>query len=517
MSDDHSDDTENDDNTTTHTKSSKSKVDNDSNDGGDDSNDGGGHDPIWRKKSGGGKRKVVSKIEESFQKLWVDQYRPTSLNDFTFNLDAANTFKRLAQNSTDVPHLLVEGITGIGKKSMVIAYIKQCLDLYGLNGDEIYKTTNMEIELKYPNKIIELNIQKSLYHYNLNPSDYGIYDRHIVQDFLKTQFRYKRIAGFPYKTVIVRSAEKLSIDAQQCLRRTLENCIKNCRFIFVMDTQNQGNLIPALMSRCIHIRLGAPNKDEALVVVNKILNSVGVKINEALIVALFRKCDRNLTATLNLLQLIYYTKSSSELSGMINVNMADICPVTKCCNEIVTDMFSGDNLAIINKIRTKIYTLLTHGIRPEEIIKRIFRIAITNLPGMEPQIIELTNMVEFQLTKASREFYHVENYVVHMIILIKKYQLDPAKWKNFSNILPKLPLPNPDDYLPRLNNRIIAADVGVAADAVSDVGVADVVADVGVGVVADEVNIVEDVGNVVMGGKLRFKKTLMFKKKVADE
>jgi len=327
--------------------------------------------------------------------------------------------------------------------------------------------------------------------------------------------------------VIVRSAEKLSIDAQQCLRRTLENCIKNCRFIFVMDTQNQGNLIPALMSRCIHIRLSAPNKDEALGVINKILNNVGVKINEALIVALFRKCDRNLTATLNLLQLIYYTKSSSDLSSMINVNMADICPVTKCCNEIVTDMFSGDNLAIINKIRTKIYTLLTHGIRPEEIIKRIFRIAITNLPGMESQIIELTNNIEFQLTKASREFYHVENYVVHLIILIKKYQLDPNKWKKFSNILPKLPLPNPNDFLPdvrsnvsnhpnmksligRLNNNINNMKKEEGDNMKKE---EDNIKNVVVEKKEEDINVMPVDNN---GGKLRFKK-LVLKKKSTDE
>jgi hypothetical protein len=294
-----------------------------------------------------------------------------------------------------------------------------------------------------------------------------------------------------------------------------------------VDTQNQGSLIPALMSRCIHVRLSAPNKDEALQVINVILEKVGVKINETLILALFRKCDRNLTATLNLLQLMYYTKTSEDLNNMINVNMADICPVTKCCNEIVTDMFSGDNLAIINKIRTKIYTLLTHGIRPEEIIKRIFRIAITNLPGMELQIIELTNTIEFQLTKASREFYHVENYVVHLIILIKKFQLDPAKWKKFANLLPKLPLPNPDDF-----NRKVATvkapvvdkeekkEHMVAKDEKEDKGEVIVEEEDKGDVIVEEKKedkgdvIVEEKKELIGEGKLKFKKTaLIFKKK----
>ena len=222
-------------------------------------------------------------------KLWVDEYRPRTLDEWVYNLNAVECFRRLATSSTDIPHLIIEGVSGIGKKSIAMAFIKDCLDKYGIKGNDVYKTTNMEISLKYPNKKIDLNIQKSLYHYNLNPSDYGIYDRHIVQDFLKTQFRYKRLTGFPYKTVIVRSAQKLSIDAQQSLRRTLENCIKNCRFIFIVDTENQGALIPALNSRCIRVRMSAPSIRDAVTIVHNILDKRGIKINDTLVGNLFKK------------------------------------------------------------------------------------------------------------------------------------------------------------------------------------------------------------------------------------
>jgi len=393
---------------------------------------------------------------ENSHKLWVDQYRPKSLDDYTYNLEAANTFKQLAQSSTDIPHLIVEGIGGIGKKSMVMSFIKECLNNYGLKGDEIYKTSNMEISLKYPNKKILLNIQKSLYHYNLNPSDYGIYDRHIVQDFLKSQFRYKCLTGFPYKNVIIRSAENLSIDAQQSLRRTLENCIKNCRFIFMVDTENQGTLIPALNSRCIRIRMSAPNKNQARDVIDRILEQEGVKINPTLIQAIFRKNGRNLTHTINLLQLLTNIRSPQELLRLTNVNLQDICPITLCCNQIVTEMFTSDNINMIVRIRTRIYTLLTHGVNPEEIIKRIFKIAINNLPGLELEIIELTNEVEFRLTKSSREFYHIENYIVKLLVLIKQFQIDPKKYKALANKLPKLPPPIEEDnqISNQINNQI---------------------------------------------------------------
>jgi len=368
------------------------------------------------------------------EQLWVDQYRPKKLDDFIYNLEAVETFQKLAKNSTDIPHLIIEGITGIGKKGIAMAFIRECLDKYGIKGDEIYKTHNMEINFKYTNKNIDLNIQKSLYHYNLNPSDYGIYDRHIVQDFLTTQFKYKFLTGFPYKTVIIRSAENLSLDAQQSLRRTLENCIKNCRFIFLVNTEKQGTLIPALNSRCIKIRMSAPSKEDAYKVIKPILikNNINT-ISDGLIEILYKKCQGNISHTINLLQLMYTIYEPEKLSALTTINLQDICPITKCCNDIVTELFASDNLNMITKIRTNLYTLLTHGVNAEDIIKRIFKIVIINLKGWEIKVIELTDEIELMLRKSSREFYHIENYIVRLLILIKQYQIkDKSPVKNKS-------------------------------------------------------------------------------------
>ena len=94
------------------------------------------------------------------------------------------------------------------------------------------------------------------------------------------------------------------------------------------------------------------------------------------------------------------------------VNMPDVCPITKCCNDIVQKMFTSDSLSMISEVRTSLYILLTHGVNAEDIVKRIFKIVIRNLVGWELQVIEITDDIELQLSKSSREFYHLENYVV---------------------------------------------------------------------------------------------------------
>ena len=357
------------------------------------------------------------------EQLWVDKYIPKQLSEFKYNQDSVEILKKLSKNSNDLPHLIIEGISGIGKKAMAMAFIKDCIDQFGFNGSDVYKTNYLDIELKYTNKKIDLNIQKSLYHYNLNPSDYGIYDRHIVQDFLKTQFKYKTLTGFPYKNVIIRNAEDLSHDAQQSLRRTLENCIKNCRFIFMVNTEKQGNLIMALNSRCIRIKLSSPTPNQSLNVIRPILDQEGVKINDKLIKNLFKKCQGNLSKTINFLQLMSITMSQDQLNKQTVINMSEICPVTKTCNDIVVRMFTGTNLSLITEIRNYLYILLTHGVNSEDIVKRIFKIVIRNLVGWESRVIEITDEIELKLTKSSREFYHLEKYLVKLLLIIKEYQM----------------------------------------------------------------------------------------------
>jgi hypothetical protein len=195
--------------------------------------------------------------------------------------------------------------------------------------------------------------------------------------------------------------------------------------------------------------MAAPRKMQGTQVINRILEREHhTPINPQLIANLYQKNNRSLTKTINLIQLMSNIYSTSELSRLTNVKMHDICPITLCCNQIVTEMFSSDNLNMITGLRTRIYTLLTHGINPEEIIKRIFKIAINNLPGLELPLIELTTRIESHLTKSSREFYHIEDYIVKLLVLIKTYQINPKRHRALPP--PELPIPTEPLDLPPL-------------------------------------------------------------------
>ena len=55
--------------------------------------------------------------------LWVDKYRPTSLDKLDFLKDQAAQLSQLAQ-SGNLPHLLFYGPSGAGKKTRIMALLR---------------------------------------------------------------------------------------------------------------------------------------------------------------------------------------------------------------------------------------------------------------------------------------------------------------------------------------------------------------------------------------------------------
>jgi replication factor C subunit 3/5 len=172
--------------------------------------------------------------------------------------------------------------------------------------------------------------------------------------------------------------------------------------------------------------MSAPTKEEALDVVNNIATKEGVTVNEHLIYNLFRKCQNNLTRTINTINLIAI--KSPHLLNDATVSFPNIDPVASKLHEII-QLFNAQTFHSIVQIRSILYILLAHGVSPENIIKRLFRILIHNLKGYESQIIELTSGVEAMLNKSSREFYHLENYIIGLMALVKNYKPIPVKEK----------------------------------------------------------------------------------------
>jgi replication factor C subunit 3/5 len=62
--------------------------------------------------------------------------------------------------------------------------------------------------------------------------------------------------------VVICEADCLTKDAQHALRRTMEKYVATCRIILIANTISR--VIPAICSRCLGVRVGAPSKKEII-------------------------------------------------------------------------------------------------------------------------------------------------------------------------------------------------------------------------------------------------------------
>jgi replication factor C subunit 3/5 len=337
--------------------------------------------------------------------LFIDKYKPDRLNKVSFNNEIANELL-MCTKLENIPHMVIRGPSGSGKSTFANLFIK-----------EKYGSLNLKtqlLEIKCPSKTLELHFIHSNYHYQIDPITFGVYDKIIIQRFIKDILQTKPISKSSYHTVIIDNSEYLTLEAQQSLRRILEKTIDNCRFIFILNQNN--TLIEPLMSRCLQFRLSAPTSDKCLEILHSIVKLEDLKTNGFTndnIYDIVSHSERNLKSAINTLQYVL----EHDMLWQNKLNFTEIYDYEKYIIEIQSMFFSGGApTKIILDIREKLYGLLTHCIEPIVILKKIFKSLIAKTPSKyHHKLIECLVKYETTMKQGSKPIYHLEGFVTQCL------------------------------------------------------------------------------------------------------
>jgi replication factor C small subunit len=310
--------------------------------------------------------------------IWTEKYRPSKFSELVGQEDIVKRIEALT-NSLNIPHLLFAGPAGTGKSTLALIIVRA---LYGENWKENY---------------LELNAS----------DERGI---NVVREKVKTFARTKSLGNVPFKVIFLDEADALTPEAQQALRRTMENYSTTCRFI--LSCNYSSKIIDPIQSRCAIFRFKLLEKRDIDKVIEKITVGENLTIQQAAKEIIYEGSEGDCRKSINILQ------STASISPNITTDLVSTIisnAKPKDIRVVLDYALSGD----FQKSREKLLdVMLKESISGQDVIKAIQK-EVWNLP-IEPEIkvklTEKTGEVEFRIVEGSDPFIQLQSLLASFVL-----------------------------------------------------------------------------------------------------
>jgi replication factor C subunit 3/5 len=343
--------------------------------------------------------------------LWVDKYRPEALDRATFHKPLSARLKQLVATG-DLPHLLMYGPSGAGKKTRV------SMLLHELFGAGAAKVRVEHRALKSGSATVDLTTLASNHHIELNPSDVGNHDRTVVQQLIKEIAQSVPLDAHgrrAFKVVVVHEADRLSREAQQALRRTMEKYASTTRIVLVCCSTSK--VIEPIRSRCLAVRVPAPTEAEVTDVLNLVSRKEGLQLPVELAARIARASGRNVRRAVLALEACKVDRYPFE-AGQVVPSLDWEQFVAKIVNLIMAEQSPAQLL----KVRTDLYELLANCIPPEVILKSIAVGLMAKIDSsLKYDVAHWAAHYEHRLNLGAKQIYHLEAFCAKFMALYKRF------------------------------------------------------------------------------------------------
>ena len=310
--------------------------------------------------------------------IWTEKYRPSVFDQVVGQEEIIKRVKNLT-SSLNIPHMMFAGPAGTGKSTLAVIVAK-----------ELFKNFWRENYLE------------------LNASDTRGID--VIRQEVKNFARTKSLGNVPFKIIFLDEADALTQEAQQALRRTMENYTNTCRFI--LSCNYSSKVIDPIQSRCVIFRFKLLEKKDVEKVIRRITEQERLSVDDIAIEALYEGSGGDCRRVINLLQAS--SSISPTITGeLINTLLSSAKPAD--IRVVLDYALSGD----FEKSREKLLdVMLKESIAGTDVIKAIQK-EIWNLnvdPELKVELIEKTGEIEFRLVEGSDEFIQLQALLAGFVI-----------------------------------------------------------------------------------------------------
>ena len=357
----------------------------------------------------------------------LEKYKPRTINDFTFNINILEQLLHIASYD-DIPHIIISGPHGGGKKTLVNFFLEAIYDA------DVHNLSKCIYSVSGSSTKKDVGILQSNYHIIIEPTNTN-HDKYILQEIIKQYAMHKTFSFFKtqrnFKTIVILGIENLANNSQAALRRTMELYAKTCRFIMVCN--NLSKVFDPLKSRC-----------------------------RIFCVPLATKKDINNTITrISLMENIYL--SHTETKNLIDSSGGELKKAIWKLDAIKydTDPIIGLDrkfLEVVNMIlRTLVVTKDVIRLVFEEVRINIYSILITNIDGSTLittildkliniieddsiciEFIQIASNTEYNLIHGRRDITHIDTFVAQIMQVCFRNKTKLNTIINKKKILPVL-------------------------------------------------------------------------------
>jgi replication factor C small subunit len=307
---------------------------------------------------------------------WTEKYRPKKLSEMVGQEAIVDRLQAYVK-ARSMPHLLFAGPAGVGKTTAAMCIAREMF------GDITYDFLEM------------------------NASDERGID--VVRNKIKEFARTRPING-DFKIIFLDESDSLTDDAQNAMRRTMEQYTATCRFI--LSCNYSSKLIEPIQSRCAVFRFTRIPKESVRKYLERILKAEGVKHEGAGLDAILYVSEGDMRRAVNILQ------SAAALGEVTEEHVYST--TTRARPQDIKDLMA---LAISGKFMDARNLLdklmLTGGLSGEDILLQMNREAL-NVEAddrTKVRIVDLIGEANFTLVEGANERIQLEALLARLALL----------------------------------------------------------------------------------------------------